>query len=45
MLETTRALARQASILEARSEIAIDVAFATIVERGPNALVAKRLLS
>jgi putative tryptophan/tyrosine transport system substrate-binding protein len=39
MLETSRALGRQAIILEARNELEIDAAFTTIVERGANALV------
>jgi ABC-type uncharacterized transport system substrate-binding protein len=39
MLAAARALGRQAMILEARSELDIDVAFATLVERGAGALV------
>jgi putative ABC transport system substrate-binding protein len=39
MLAAARALGRQAMILEARSEADIDVAFATLVERGAGALV------
>jgi putative tryptophan/tyrosine transport system substrate-binding protein len=39
ILEAARALGRQAMILEARSELDIDVAFATLVERGADALL------
>jgi putative tryptophan/tyrosine transport system substrate-binding protein len=39
MLAAARALGRQAIILEARSRLDIDVAFATLVERGAGALV------
>jgi putative ABC transport system substrate-binding protein len=39
MLEATRALGRQAIILEARDESDIDAAFATLVKRGAGALV------
>jgi putative tryptophan/tyrosine transport system substrate-binding protein len=39
MLAAARALGRQAIILEARSGLDIDVAFATLVERGAGALV------
>jgi putative tryptophan/tyrosine transport system substrate-binding protein len=39
MLAAARALGQQAMILEARTELDIDVAFATLVERGAGALV------
>jgi putative tryptophan/tyrosine transport system substrate-binding protein len=39
MLEAADALGRQAIILEIRSELDIDAAFATLIERGANALV------
>jgi putative ABC transport system substrate-binding protein len=39
MLAAARAIGRQAIILEARSELDIDAAFATLVERGAGALV------
>jgi putative tryptophan/tyrosine transport system substrate-binding protein len=39
MLLAARALGRQAIILEARNELDIDTAFATLVERGAGALV------
>jgi putative tryptophan/tyrosine transport system substrate-binding protein len=39
MLAAARALGRQAIILEARNELDIDAAFATLVERGAGALV------
>jgi putative ABC transport system substrate-binding protein len=39
LLEAARALGRQAVILEARNELDIDAAFATLVERGAGALV------
>jgi hypothetical protein len=39
MLAAVRALGQQAIILEARDELDIDVAFATLVERGAGALI------
>jgi putative tryptophan/tyrosine transport system substrate-binding protein len=39
MLATAGALGRQAIIVEARNEIDLDAAFATLLERGANALV------
>jgi putative tryptophan/tyrosine transport system substrate-binding protein len=39
MLAAARALGRQAIILEARDELDIDAAFATLVERGASALI------